>query len=94
VDATRTMLVHAAKQQGLRVIMVTSALKGEGKTMLASHLAVSLARGGFRTLLIDADLRYPAVHRQFNLPSLPGWVSCCAANTACETCSTNISPLA
>src|SRR5262249_48445641 len=44
VDATRTMLLHAAEVEGLRVVMVTSAAGGEGKTSLASHLATSLAR--------------------------------------------------
>jgi capsular exopolysaccharide synthesis family protein len=72
IDATRTMLVHTARQDSLRVIMVTSALGGEGKTMVSSHLAVSLARAGLRTLLLDSDLRRPAIHRIFNLPVGPG----------------------
>jgi capsular exopolysaccharide synthesis family protein len=72
IDATRTMVLHSARQDGLRVLMVTSATVGEGKTMLASHLAVSLARTGLRTLLIDSDLRRPSVHRIFNMPLGPG----------------------
>ncbi|MCI0740948.1 MAG: polysaccharide biosynthesis tyrosine autokinase, partial [Gemmataceae bacterium] len=72
IDSTRTMLVHAAKQDSLRVVMVTSALNGEGKTLLSSHLAVSLARAGFKTLLIDADLRRPSVYRIVDLPYGPG----------------------
>lgn len=67
VDATRTMLLHAAHTEGLRVVMITSALPGEGKTTLAGHLAQSLARGGQRTLLVDCDLRKPAAHRLFGL---------------------------
>ena len=59
VDATRTMLVHAARSGNYRVVMITSALPGEGKTSLSSHLATSLARSGLKTLLIDADLRQP-----------------------------------
>ena len=43
VDATRTMLVHAARSGNYRVVMITSALPGEGKTSLSSHLATSLA---------------------------------------------------
>ncbi|HXG11627.1 MAG TPA: polysaccharide biosynthesis tyrosine autokinase [Gemmataceae bacterium] len=73
VDATRTMLVHAARQEGLRVVMVTSAVSGEGKTSLATHLATSLARANRRTLLVDCDLRNPAAHKLFDLPLTPGF---------------------
>jgi capsular exopolysaccharide synthesis family protein len=71
-DAARTVLLHAARQDALRVVMVTSAMAGEGKTSVASQLAVSLARAGSKTLLIDGDLRNPAVHRLFDVPRLPG----------------------
>jgi capsular exopolysaccharide synthesis family protein len=53
--------------------MVTSAVSGEGKTTLASHLASSLARAGRRTLLVDCDLRRPAAHQLFELPLQPGF---------------------
>ncbi|MEO6807850.1 MAG: polysaccharide biosynthesis tyrosine autokinase [Isosphaeraceae bacterium] len=72
VDATRTMLLHASRIESVRVVLVTSALKGEGKTSLSCHLATSLARSGLRTLLIDCDLRSPSVHRLFEVPSTPG----------------------
>ena len=72
VDATRTMLVHAARTGSHRVVMITSAVGGEGKTSLASYLATSLARSGLRTLLIDADLRSPSIHRLFDLPLARG----------------------
>jgi capsular exopolysaccharide synthesis family protein len=72
IDATRTMLVHAARTGSHRVVLITSAVGGEGKTSLASYLATSLARSGLSTLLIDADLRSPSIHRLFDLPVAPG----------------------
>src|SRR5262249_28069613 len=57
---------------GPRVVLVTSAVAGEGKTSLASQLAASLARAWRKTLLIDGDLRKPAAHQLFELPIEPG----------------------
>jgi capsular exopolysaccharide synthesis family protein len=72
VDAIRTQVLHQARVDGVRVVMITSAVGGEGKTSLASHLAASLARSWKNTLLIDGDLRNPAAHRLFDLPAEPG----------------------
>jgi capsular exopolysaccharide synthesis family protein len=72
VDVIRTVLLHSAHVEALRVVMVTSAVGGEGKTSLASHLAASLARAWRKTLLVDCDLRNPAAHQQFNVPLEPG----------------------
>jgi capsular exopolysaccharide synthesis family protein len=73
VDALRTLLLHAARTDDLQVVMVTSADAGEGKTSVASHLAASLARAWRKTLLIDGDLRHPAVHKLFEQPAEPGF---------------------
>lgn len=73
VDSARTMLLHAARDGSLRIAMVTSAVGGEGKTSLTTHLAASLARAGRKTLLVDCDLRNPAAHRLFELPQAPGF---------------------
>ena len=67
MDAIRTQLLRAAQTEGLKVVMITSAVSGEGKTSLASHLALSLARAWRKTLLLDGDLRKPSLHRQFEL---------------------------
>ena len=73
VDATRTMLLHTAKAESIRSVMVCSALGGEGKTSLACHLSTSLGRSGQRTLLIDCDLRRPSIHHLFDMPPEPGF---------------------
>jgi capsular exopolysaccharide synthesis family protein len=73
VDAMRTLLLHAARTDDLQVVMVTSAGGGEGKTSVASQLAASLARAWRKTLVIDGDLRHPALHKLFNLPAAPGF---------------------
>jgi succinoglycan biosynthesis transport protein ExoP len=73
IDTTRIMLTHAtADGSKLRVLMVTSAVSGEGKTTLSGNLAISLTRAGFRTLLIDGDMQAPSAHLLFDIPDAPG----------------------
>jgi capsular exopolysaccharide synthesis family protein len=67
-----------------RTLLVTSALPGEGKTTLACALARVLAQAGSRVLLIDADLRYPAVAAQLRLPARPGLGELLARQCAAE----------
>lgn len=55
-----------------RTLLVTSSVPGEGSTTTAGNLAVAFAQAGRRTLLLDADLRKPGVHRQFDLPNAHG----------------------
>jgi polysaccharide biosynthesis transport protein len=73
VDGIRTLLLHSSRTENLRVIMITSASGGEGKTSLATQLASSLARAWRKTLLIDGDMRKPAAHQVFNVPQEPGF---------------------
>lgn len=64
----RTNLAFGSIDTTLKVLQVTSAVKGEGKTTTAANLAISLASAGSKTLLVDADLRRPALHRILGLP--------------------------
>jgi capsular exopolysaccharide synthesis family protein len=72
VDMARALLLGTGTGSGPKVVMVTSAKPGEGKTSLAVQLALSLARSGRATLLIDADFRCPNLHSVFGLPVGPG----------------------
>jgi capsular exopolysaccharide synthesis family protein len=59
-------LHHAQLERGIKVVMVTSALPDEGKTLTASNLALVLSDSYGRTVaLIDADLRRPTLHDVF-----------------------------
>jgi len=73
VNGIRTLLLHHANEESSpRVIMITSAGEGEAKTTLASQLALSLARAGRRTLLVDGSLRNPGQQRVFGMSLEPG----------------------
>ena len=68
----RTNLMFSSAEEGARCIVVTSATPGEGKTVVASNLALALAQAGRRVLLIDADMRRPRVHEVFGIERQPG----------------------
>jgi capsular exopolysaccharide synthesis family protein len=72
VDGIAARLLYVTRQEPTQVIMVSSALGGEGKTLLATQLATSLARTGHKTLLIDFDTRRPSVERTFQMSLQPG----------------------
>ena len=69
----RTNLVINAESGALpQVILVTSSMPQEGKTVVAANLALSFAAKGEKTLLIDGDLRRGRVHKLFELQNKPG----------------------
>lgn len=68
----RTSLLLGGGSRLPQVIHVTSALPGEGKTTTAVNLAGLLANAGKKVLLLDADLRRPAVHRYLELDNSQG----------------------
>jgi Mrp family chromosome partitioning ATPase/capsular polysaccharide biosynthesis protein len=68
----RTKLEFANLDRAGARIMVTSAEAKEGKSTTVANLAVALARAGRRVLLVDMDLRSPALHKLFELGDRPG----------------------
>lgn len=66
-------LHHVQAERGIKVLMVSSAVASEGKTLTSTNIALTLSESyGKRVLIIDADLRRPTLHQIFNLPNLTG----------------------
>ena len=65
-------LKHAAPERAMTIVLVTSALPGEGKSTVAVNLARMAAVAHDRTLLIDSDLRRPNLATAFDIPGSTG----------------------
>ena len=71
-DTLATVLQSLPTESPSRLYVVTSTNPQEGKTAVSTNLAVALARQGKRTLLVDGDLRVPAIHNVLGLPNETG----------------------
>ena len=81
----RTQVLQKMREKGWNALAVTSPGGGEGKTLTAINLAISLAMEVDQTvLLVDADLRHPGVHRYFGMPDGPGLSDYLTAGTPLE----------
>jgi tyrosine-protein kinase Etk/Wzc len=69
----RTNLNYLTPPHAPHVIVITSALPGDGKTTTVVNLAVTLAHQGQRVILIDAETRRGTVHDVFGIPPAPGF---------------------
>jgi succinoglycan biosynthesis transport protein ExoP len=68
----RTNLQFSALENNIKTIVVTSATPLEGKTVVAGNLAIAMAQGGLKTLLVSTDLRKPTLYKLFGLDASPG----------------------
>src|ERR687890_2054191 len=69
----RTRVARAENGRPLRAIIITSPNKGDGKSLTAANLALTMAQEyNQRVLLLDADLRRPSLHRLFGISDTPG----------------------
>jgi tyrosine-protein kinase len=67
--ALRTQLPPTQQQ----IVLVTSALHGEGKTEVTAGLGLALSQAGLRTWLVSADMRWPRLHELFDVAQEPGF---------------------
>jgi capsular exopolysaccharide synthesis family protein len=63
----RTSIQLGGVDKPIKSILVTSSTRAEGKSLTAANLAVVMAQGGLRTILVDGDLRKPFQHRLFGI---------------------------
>lgn len=68
----RTNLQFLAVESSIKSLLVTSASPQEGKSTVSANLAASMAAGGYRTLLVDGDMRHPTVQLYFGSDHLRG----------------------
>jgi capsular exopolysaccharide synthesis family protein len=68
----RSNVLFSTRDIDFRSLMVTSTGQGEGKSEVAANLAIAMASGGKKVLLVDANLHRPEVHERFNVGVSPG----------------------
>jgi capsular exopolysaccharide synthesis family protein len=68
----RTNILFSNPDTRKKTIVVTSACPSEGKTTIATNLAIVFAQLGEKTILVDADFRHPKLHEIFKVPRIEG----------------------
>jgi capsular exopolysaccharide synthesis family protein len=82
--AIRTSVFFGVLEGKAKTILITSAEPLEGKTTLASNLAITMAQAGQKTLLLDADFRNPMLYQVFEMNGGNGLVSLLSGTTTLE----------
>jgi polysaccharide biosynthesis transport protein len=80
IRSIRTALRYSDVDNPPKVVLITSSLAGEGKTVFAGSLARSVARSGGKSLLVDCDLRRPSVAKLLGVNGEPGMLDVFAEN--------------
>jgi capsular exopolysaccharide synthesis family protein len=88
----RDSLTYFNVDQRLSSLLVISPLKGDGKTSVATNLAVAFARAGKQVILVDGDLRSPQVATRMGTPPMPGLSEVISGSSEIEEALTEIEP--
>ncbi len=81
----RTNIEYFSKNNGLKTILITSSQPEDGKTTVAGNLALSLVEVGKKVVLVDCDLRRPAIHKYLNIGNRAGVSEIIIDNVSVET---------
>jgi non-specific protein-tyrosine kinase len=77
-EAYRTLSTNiqfSSLDKDLKTLLITSVGAGEGKSIVLANLAITMAEGGRSVVMVDCDLRHPALHTLFGLTDQPGLTS-------------------
>ena len=86
----RTNIAFTQPDTPAKILVITSALPGEGKSTSACNLAITLAQQGLRVALIDADMRRASLHRSLHTPLEPGLSNVLAGKVAAADAFVNL----
>ena len=78
----RTNLYFSSLDRALETLVVTSAAPGDGKSTTLANLAVTMSQGEKRTILVDADLRKPSLHKLFGVSNNQGLTTMAVEDSA------------
>lgn len=84
-NALRTNLLFVIGVKKTNIIVFTSGYANEGKTSTCANIALSFAMAGARSLIIDADMRKPKIHRIFDINMSPGLSDVLCGNVTDDT---------
>lgn len=93
IRTLRTNILFTSADVQIKKMLVTSSEQGEGKSTISANLAASFAQAGYRTLLVDADLRKPTQHKIFEQINVKGLSNLIAGQVSLEeTVRQNVLP--
>jgi non-specific protein-tyrosine kinase len=80
--ALRTNLMYSGGERPITTLMLTTAARAEDKSIAVANLAVTFAQAGYRTILVDADLRRPSQHTIWGVDNARGLTTMISDDTS------------